>query len=169
MNMQSERAQEIVAPEQSENEEQKIADNEPDMSPNETRARAHGWSDMETFVENGGDAENWKGAAAYNQFHDIVKKGDETNKSLKNQMEKLTTGFAEMTRKQQAQHKVALDKALVQAKADLDVEAVAAISGQLSEIEEQPAQQQQQQPREEPNIIQNFRQENGVLDSGKLC
>lgn len=137
-----------------------ISSDEPKMSAAEEKARAHGWTDLDTFVENGGDAANWKGYNAWTEWYEKTQEHTAEVKGLKNDIQTLTNNFSQLTERERAKHKSQLEDALAKAKEEMDVESAVKISNELQQIEqvETPA------PAGEHPVVTSFRAKNPALD-----
>lgn len=134
----------------------------PEYSEAEARAREHGWKPFEEYVENGGNPEMWRGAGAFNQYHDVQKKSDMEIKSLRSDIQKMSDGFAKLSEQQQRKYKAELEAERAKARADLDVDKVEELTSQISSLENKPEEKRQPQP--EAEVFTQFRQANPELD-----
>ena len=142
----------------------------PDMSEREAEARGLGWLDLDEWTAAGKDPKDWSGYEVFHRFRNMA----DSDKSLRQELSETKEGinqmlaqFNQMTERQRNAHKVQLQRAMEQAKKDLDVDAFERASNQLHAISTQEAANRAPATASgEPPEIVAFRKVNPILDHG---
>ena len=146
------------------------ADSSSDMSEREVEARELGWLDLDEWTAAGKDPKDWSGYEVFHRFRNMA----DADKSLRSELaetkegiNQMLTQFNQMNERQRNAHKVQLQRAMDQAKKDLDVDAFEKASNHLNAINAQEtASNTTHTSSGEPPEIVAFRKVNPILDHG---
>lgn len=148
-----EMAEEVVS---KESDAEKSADKE--IPEHTIQAQEHGWKDLDTYLEEGGDPDMWRGSKAFNQHYELR----QDNKSKLAQMDKKLDDsinlFAENLTRQDEIHRKKLEDALAQARDDNDIERFEEVSKEIQATEKNTV------SPGEPAVIKKFRSTIPELD-----
>jgi hypothetical protein len=107
----------------------------------------HGWKDLEAYVEDGGDAEMFRGKKAFNQYREMKlkerSKTDDANEHLGRLVEQQQELIDKATAKARTEERAKIESEMAQAETDLDF-------GKYKEAQEKlNTHKQQQAPKED--------------------